>query len=40
MHHEVHVRIKAGLHSVGVDFLRESAKPEMAAPPNRAENRP
>lgn len=31
----VRLPVKAGLRTVGVDFLRESEKPELAAPPTR-----
>ena len=33
--YEVHVPVKAGLRTVGVTYLRESAEPEMEAPPSR-----
>jgi cytochrome c551/c552 len=31
---EIRMPVKAGLRSIGVTFLRESAKPELEAPPN------
>ena len=33
--YEVRVPVKAGLRTVGVTYLRESAEPEMTAPPSR-----
>ena len=33
--YEVRVPVKAGLRTVGVTYLRESAEPEIAAPPSR-----
>src|SRR5262249_36277772 len=32
---EIRIPVKAGLHSIGVTFLRESTKPEVALPPRR-----
>jgi uncharacterized protein DUF1592/uncharacterized protein DUF1588/uncharacterized protein DUF1587/uncharacterized protein DUF1595/uncharacterized protein DUF1585 len=32
---EIRLPVKAGLHTVGVAFLRESAKPEIASPPSK-----
>jgi hypothetical protein len=34
-HYDLRVPVKAGLRTVGVTYLRESAEPEMAAPPLR-----
>src|SRR5262249_16772163 len=38
MHQDLRVPVKAGLHTVGVTFLREGAKPELEAPGVRRGN--